>query len=166
MTTVRHFDHARGLELFGLGRLSEALDAFRKALAETDSAELWNDWAAAQHFLGHAGEAEAGFRLALDLDPHDELARTNLNALLASRNPSAVNTDTALGDQTLSDSLTAPVSGDENGRSYFQTHLKRYVETLNLLPRAHPGQRLLELGAAFHHLTPALIQLKGYSQVR
>ena len=166
MMTARHFDHTRGLELFGLSRLSEALEAFRKALAETDSVELWNDWAAAQHFLGHADEAEAGFRLALGLDPHDELASANLNALLALRNPGVVNTDSALGDRTFANSLAAFVSADENGQSYFQTHVKRYVETLNLLPCARPGQRLLELGAAFHHLTPALFHLKGYSQVR
>lgn len=166
MTADRHTDHRRGLQLFGLGRLPEALSAFRKALAETDSAELWNDWAATQHFLGRADEAETGFRLALELDPHDQLAAANLEALLAIRNPAEVSAKNASADQALVEILAASVSTDENERSYFQTHLKRYIETLNLLPDAQPGQQLLELGAAFHHLTPALIRRKGYSEAR
>lgn len=58
------------------------------------------------------------------------------------------------------------VSEDENERSYFDTHIRRYVATLQALPQADPGQRILELGAAFHHLTAALLHCKGYAEVR
>jgi GT2 family glycosyltransferase/tetratricopeptide (TPR) repeat protein/glycosyltransferase involved in cell wall biosynthesis len=55
---------------------------------------------------------------------------------------------------------------EENSQSYFNTHLGRYLATLDLLPDASPGQRLLELGTAFHHLTPALVRWKGYRDIR
>jgi len=58
------------------------------------------------------------------------------------------------------------VGSDENGQSYFNTHLQRYIATLEMLPAGSPGQRLLELGAAFHHLTPALRRWKNYRGVR
>ena len=54
----------------------------------------------------------------------------------------------------------------ENSQSYFNTHLDRYLTTLEVLPGASDGQRLLELGAAFHHLTPALVRWKGYHDIR
>lgn len=63
--------------------------------------------------------------------------------------------------------ISAALPGSqENSQSYFNVHLNRYLKTLELLPNASPGQRLLELGAAFHHLTPALVRSKGYSDVR
>jgi SAM-dependent methyltransferase len=55
---------------------------------------------------------------------------------------------------------------EENSQSYFNTHLNRYLTTLEVLPSASAGQRLLELGAAFHHLTPALVRWKGYLDIR
>jgi 2-polyprenyl-3-methyl-5-hydroxy-6-metoxy-1,4-benzoquinol methylase len=58
------------------------------------------------------------------------------------------------------------VSSEPNEQSYFNMHVGRYVATLEMLPEGSPGQRLLELGAAFHHLTPALRGLKGYQEVR
>ncbi len=58
------------------------------------------------------------------------------------------------------------LSSDANERSYFETHVRRYVATLGLLPEGAKDTRLLELGAAFHHLTPALCKLKGYGEAR
>ena len=58
------------------------------------------------------------------------------------------------------------VSDDANEGSYFETHIARYVATLEALPDGQPGQRPLELGAAFHHLSAALIHCKGYNEVR
>ncbi|HWP85662.1 MAG TPA: glycosyltransferase, partial [Terriglobia bacterium] len=69
-------------------------------------------------------------------------------------------------DAAWEDCLRSFCGASENERSYFQTHLARYLATLRLLPPASPGQRLLELGAAFHHLTPALRLLKGYQDIR
>ncbi|HZU32538.1 MAG TPA: glycosyltransferase, partial [Candidatus Angelobacter sp.] len=54
----------------------------------------------------------------------------------------------------------APVNGPTH--EYFSTHRERYLACLELLPQGKPGQNLLELGASFHHLTPAL-ESKGYS---
>ncbi|HVO57233.1 MAG TPA: glycosyltransferase [Dongiaceae bacterium] len=153
--------HAEGLALFRAGRYQDALRRFQAALAITESAELWNDWAAAQYSMGAADEAAAGFLLAVTLDHTHREAAENL-AALQSRS----------GSTDLRCSLVEPselrrwVSDDENERSYFKTHEKRYLETLRLLPDAGPGTRLLELGAAFHHLTPLLIRNKGYAQTR
>lgn len=55
---------------------------------------------------------------------------------------------------------------DANAADYFQTHLQRFLATLEMLPPARPGDRLLELGAAFHHLTPALRRWAGYQDIR
>jgi GT2 family glycosyltransferase/SAM-dependent methyltransferase/glycosyltransferase involved in cell wall biosynthesis len=187
--------HAEGLSYFAAGRLAEALAAFRRALAETDTAEIWNDWATAQYALGYQHEAEAGFRLALGVDPKNAQAALNLGALLLSsdRSTEAVallelaanhlpaNQAAAAADllvnararpaseisaKVIEDELRRFLSTDANEVSYFETHLKRYVETLKQLPQAGTGHKLLEMGAAFHHLTPSLLRLKGYSEVR
>src|SRR4029077_11114470 len=68
--------------------------------------------------------------------------------------------------QNLEQFLRLYVSEDSNERSYFDTHLRRYVATLQALPDGQPGQQLLELGAAFHHVTAALIHCKRYEEVR
>src|SRR5271165_1939758 len=192
-TTAEH--HAQGLSHFAAGRLSEALVSFSAALKELDSSELWNDWAATHFNLGNKDEAEAGFRCALDADSKNSLAVLNLAALLVAVNNGADAAAilqnalplfsaeqakiaenllqkaraTALQEisaATVSEALQRFVSSEANEQSYFQTHLQRYVETLRLLPAAAPGQTLLELGAAFHHLTPALLTLKSYAEVR
>jgi glycosyltransferase involved in cell wall biosynthesis/2-polyprenyl-3-methyl-5-hydroxy-6-metoxy-1,4-benzoquinol methylase len=67
---------------------------------------------------------------------------------------------------TLEQFLRLYVSEDANERSYFETHIKRYIATLEALPEGQPGQRVLELGAAFHHVTAALIHRKRYEEVR
>src|SRR5438034_8937038 len=76
--------HAHGLALFAERRFEEALESFRKALAEACSSEFWNDWASTQFVLGREDEAEAGFRVALDEDPTNSEAGANLEALLSS----------------------------------------------------------------------------------
>jgi len=61
--------------------------------------------------------------------------------------------------------LRSYVDEGAEGYQYFNNHLSRYLVTLEVLPQARPGQCLLELGALYHHLTPALQKWKGY-QVR
>jgi O-antigen biosynthesis protein len=58
------------------------------------------------------------------------------------------------------------LTSDANERSYFETHVRRYVATLQMLPTGGKDSRILELGAAFHHVTPALPHLRNYSEVR
>ena len=184
-------EHTNALKAFQEGRIEEAARLFGKVLGEEESSEGWNDWATAQFHLSNAEEAEEGYRRALELDDKNVEAAVNLGVLLkhANRNSEAIEwLEQAVPKLTEPDrsSITgmleecrAGVTGDtsstslaahllnfagknDNERSYLQTHLSRYVKTLELLPNAVPGQTLLELGAAFHHLTPSLKALKGY----
>jgi GT2 family glycosyltransferase/SAM-dependent methyltransferase/glycosyltransferase involved in cell wall biosynthesis len=187
--------HNLALALFRNGHSAEALTILREVLGQQESSELWNDWAGIQHTLGHVEEAEAGFRMALQLDPDKLQAALNLGALLAAQKRfreakihltrclnSANALERANAQQLISQigaSLTAWddaalleaylrkfASSDPNESSYFETHLHRYVQTLLDLSMGQPALRLLELGAAFHHLTPALKHCKNYGEVR
>lgn len=189
--------HALALRLYQAGRFEEALALVREALSDGETAELWSDWATIQFRRGAAGEAEAGYRIALEKNPQEAQAAANLGAILISQGRAAEGlfflerglpamtpeqraaaqlkilaarrsgeqqkTWNAAGAEAL---LRQYVSEDANERSYFETHLRRYLATLDSLPHAQPGQRLLELGAAFHHLTPALLHGKSYEEVR
>lgn len=56
---------------------------------------------------------------------------------------------------------------DTNDLKYFDSHLPRFLATLDFLPpAASPRMRALELGTASHYMTPALKRWKGYEQVR
>lgn len=158
--------HAQGVALFDSARFTEALEKFRAALRDSESSELWNDWAAAQFVLGRHEEARAGFLLALELDPRHQQAEANLRALLSLDPQTNATSASALNEAAFAAHVSELVSYNPNEQSYFQTHKSRYFETLKFLPDAFPGQRILELGAAFHHLTPALFSLKGYADVR
>src|SRR5262249_6895620 len=186
--------HREGIDTFKAGDSAKALGCFRAALAESEWADLWSDWGVAQFALGHAEEAEAGFQLAIDIDPGHTDALINLATLLltqgrqaeaASFLPRALETASAeqqgllqqLGSKapctnTAQDLavwagyLRSFLGDDENERSYFETHLRRYLETLVLLPDGSGSRHVLELGAAFHHLTPALVRQKHYASVR
>jgi hypothetical protein len=58
--------------------------------------------------------------------------------------------------------FTSFASEDSHARQYyFKNQLNRYLVLLEILPGA-AGQRLLEVGSSFHHLTPALKLCKGY----
>ncbi|MGA9798834.1 MAG: glycosyltransferase [Terriglobales bacterium] len=183
--------HSKGLSAFQQGRFTEALALLAAALQEQESGELWNDWATTQFQLGNVEEAEEGFRRALELDAGNALAAVNLGVLMsqsdrpdeaipylekaltslpASEQPAVQailaqcrkDLGNTLSPAAVKEYLRGFTGKDENQGSYLQTHLSRYVATLELLPQATPGQTLLELGAAFHHLTPALKTLKGY----
>ncbi|HXZ11065.1 MAG TPA: glycosyltransferase [Candidatus Sulfotelmatobacter sp.] len=68
--------------------------------------------------------------------------------------------------ETLCSYLKLFASTEKNLRIYFEGHLHRYLGTLAFLPPAEgPGRRALELGTAYHYMTPALIRWKGYSEV-
>jgi O-antigen biosynthesis protein len=186
--------HAMAVRLFGAGQKQEAMTLLREVLAEEETSEVWSDWAAVQFSLNLAGEAEKGFRIALELDAENSQAAFNLGlllsrgsnptearpflskslgsashierahaqALLARSTPAGEHHDAGALEEYLRKSLSASA----NEQSYFETHVHRYVATLQQLPRGAAGMRMLELGAAFHHLTPALQCFSGYSEVR
>jgi GT2 family glycosyltransferase/2-polyprenyl-3-methyl-5-hydroxy-6-metoxy-1,4-benzoquinol methylase/glycosyltransferase involved in cell wall biosynthesis len=189
--------HALALRLYEAGRFEEALALLRQALADGESSELWSDWATVQFRRGEAGEAVAGYRIALEMNPNETQAAANLGAILLAQGRAtealpflerglavmtpeqraamqikiiaarhALQLRSFGGQRNFEEFLRLYVSDDTNERSYFETHIRRYVATLEALPAGQPGQRLLELGAAFHHLTAALIHCKGYEEVR
>jgi GT2 family glycosyltransferase/glycosyltransferase involved in cell wall biosynthesis/SAM-dependent methyltransferase len=189
--------HQSGLKLFKEGLYETALREFARALGEEETSDRWNDWATVEVAMDRAGEAEEGFRRALEIDPAHAQAAANLGGLLfklkrygeargflqmslrgleESQKPVAlrllqeIHAKQAACPQTklweLSAYLHRFAGSQENSKSYFKAHLDRYLTTLELLPSAAAGERLLELGAAFHHLTPALVRWKGYGDIR
>jgi Flp pilus assembly protein TadD len=52
---------------------------------EEENSERWNDWAAMQHALGFAEQAEIGFRKAFELDSSNLQAAANLGGMLVTR---------------------------------------------------------------------------------
>src|SRR5258708_30887608 len=187
--------HQRGLALSQQGKIEEARKFLAEALGEEESSERWCDWGAVQFALGAHDDAETAFELSLEMDPANTQAALNLGALLFSSCPFRESIsvlelilphcnpqERAAGEQMLAQSRSkaAPpekvrdledylrgfVSDDPNEQSYFQTHLPRYLDTLLLLPPGTSDHRILELGAAFHHVTPALANRLGYGEVR
>jgi GT2 family glycosyltransferase/SAM-dependent methyltransferase len=178
--------HQRAHELVNENRLDDAVKLLSEALGEAESAELWNDWATIKMVLEKLQEAYAGYERALELEPENAQVQFNLGVLMIQANKlqrgvallqkcngrvtpqeqlavngllqqyqnAASNADYAV---TLEE--FAPATGA--AKEYFATHRDRYLACLELLPQAKPGQTLLELGASFHHLTPAL-ESKGY----
>jgi len=74
--------HQQAIGLYREGRMKEALEKLQVVLKAEENSERWNDWAAVQHALGSAQNAEAGFRKALDLDKNNQEAAANLGCVL------------------------------------------------------------------------------------
>ncbi len=77
--------HQEALRLYAEGRMGEALMQMGAALKEEENSERWNDWAAVQHALGFAEQAEIGFRKAFELDGSNLEAAANLGSMLVTR---------------------------------------------------------------------------------
>ena len=60
--------------------------------------------------------------------------------------------------------LKSFVESGSAGAKYLEDHIRRYLETVRLVPPGGGG-RLLELGAAFHHLTPAFAKFWGCTEI-
>ena len=73
-------------ELFKLGKFQEAARVVSEAIADGESADLWNDWAVAQFGMGELEDAERALRRALSLEAENRQTAENLGALLASQN--------------------------------------------------------------------------------
>jgi FkbM family methyltransferase len=69
--------------LFQKGDYESSAQLLAKALLEKQTSLRWNDWATAKFLAGHVVEAEGGYRKALELEPENIQAMTNLGALLA-----------------------------------------------------------------------------------
>jgi len=72
-------------KLLNEGKQKEALVYLEDAIAQEESAVLWNDWAMLHHRGGDLKRAESGFRRALMLDETDRMASVNLGLLLFSQ---------------------------------------------------------------------------------
>ncbi len=81
--------HTEAILAFQEGHAAEALRLLEELLAVQETSELWNDWAAVQLGAGNVNNAEAGFARALELDPQNADAITNLGLLLLGRGDSA-----------------------------------------------------------------------------
>lgn len=190
MSSLSHKD--RALQRFQSGDVHGAARAFGEALAEQESAELWNDWATCQFHAGRFNEAEEGFRQALVLDGTKPDIVANLGLLLhkqgrrseakdwlekalrelpaESREPIAailveyrkIHPDSQPCAESPSVFLHNVVGNSSEEQVYFEARLGQYCEILKALPGALPGQRLLEVGAKYRHLTPAFSALKAY----
>jgi FkbM family methyltransferase len=69
-------------QLIQQGKPRQATMLLDAAIAQGETAELWNDWATLQYGCGNAGQAERGYRRALDLDGSHRQAAVNLGLLL------------------------------------------------------------------------------------
>jgi glycosyltransferase involved in cell wall biosynthesis/2-polyprenyl-3-methyl-5-hydroxy-6-metoxy-1,4-benzoquinol methylase len=177
--------HQLALELVNTGQLEDAAKLLAEAIGAQETAELWNDWATINVALEKPKEARAGYERALELEPLNFQAQFNLGALLATQGwpgramkvlrqcSGHVSAEEQRAVDMLvqrhgvmEDSCAAVLddfaAADGASAEYFSTHRERYLACLEMLPQGKPGQKLLELGASFHHLTPAL-EARGYT---
>src|SRR5208282_2832097 len=76
--------HQQGLQHFHEGRLEDALQLLGEAIAEGETSERWNDWAAIQLAARNPADAEKALRRALKLEPENLQVAANLGGVLAS----------------------------------------------------------------------------------
>jgi len=76
--------HRQGIHHFREGRLEEALQLLGEALAEGETGERWNDWAAVQLAAKNPADAEKALRRALKLEPQNLQWAANLGGVLMS----------------------------------------------------------------------------------
>ncbi|MGA8221738.1 MAG: class I SAM-dependent methyltransferase [Candidatus Acidiferrales bacterium] len=82
--TLSRDKHEQGLQHFRDGQVEVALQLLGEAIAEGETSERWNDWAAVQLAAHNVADAEKAFRRALKLEPENFEAAANLGAVLAS----------------------------------------------------------------------------------
>ncbi len=69
--------------LFQRGDYEGSAQLLAKGLLNEQTSIRWNDWATAKFLAGHVIDAEGGYRKALEMQPDNIQAVTNLGALLA-----------------------------------------------------------------------------------
>ena len=77
--------HRHVAQLFQEERYQEATVLLSQTLLAQETSDGWNDWATAQLARGRPGEAEQGYRRALELDSLNNQAAANLGILLVSK---------------------------------------------------------------------------------
>ena len=150
---------------FTAGQTDEAEAAFRAAL-DLEPGNLQALLNLGALLASTARHSEA--RDILAQAPSDPAQSTDYIALqsLSSQVRQALSNDPGCDESFLREYLRRFASLDENERSYFDVHLPRFAATLALVPNGNADMRLLELGAAFHHQSPALLRWKKYGEVR
>ncbi len=124
------------------GRVAEAHEWLRQALAETTELEWLNDFGVLAHQRGRADEAEALLRAVLAIDPEDADATENLAALSAAQaGPDARwrRSDTLGGPDP---SMYERVFPGMPRPDIISEHTSRYAYALGLVG----GKRVLDLG--------------------
>src|SRR5712671_3919411 len=149
---------------FASGKFDEAEVAFRVALSiDTHNAQAAFSLGALLHQQSRLAEALPFLRQGLTSPAS---AESSMAEQLLSTYPVTPLLEPAQSARRFEKYLRTFLRDDPNERSYFETHVHRYVATLQALPQGNPSLRLLELGAAFHHLSPALKTCKNYGEVR
>jgi GT2 family glycosyltransferase/glycosyltransferase involved in cell wall biosynthesis/SAM-dependent methyltransferase len=144
--------------------LEEAEVGFRIAL-ETDarSAQAAFNLGVLLHRQGRHSESVPFLEQGLNVVNASERA---VARQLLLRTPGTATSSFSRDASQIEEYLRKFVSADFNERSYFETHVHRYVATIQVLPDGNDSMRVLELGAAFQHLTPAIRRCKGFGEVR
>jgi len=75
--------YGQAVDLFQNGDYEKAAQLLAKVLLEKQTSARWNEWATAKFLAGHPVEAEGGYRRALDMQPENAQAITNLGSLMA-----------------------------------------------------------------------------------
>lgn len=108
-------------------------------------------------------DSAAKVHAAPGVRPAQAAADTGLAQAVADTGP--VRVAGSLSEGEVLGFLKSFAEAGSDGAHYLEDHLKRFVETLRLVPRGDGGKKLLELGAAFHHLTPGFARFCGYTEI-
>lgn len=113
---LAHFFNNLGAEYMQRGKVAEAFQAFRRALAENDSsfAPAWDGLGTLYARMGHSFHAEAAFLRALEIDKSDLTAMNNLTALYDRR-----------GEPELAKRYRNKVTRHRMRNPYYRFHLAR-----------------------------------------
>jgi O-antigen biosynthesis protein len=148
---------------FRIGQSEEAETGFRLALEQdpTNTQAALNLGA----LLLSAGRSQEGAQLLAQAAEGIKQEEREAANLLLTKVPPPTEDVGRIPPREVERYLRRFLSQDVNERSYFETHIRRYLATLEMLPSGNGQSRILELGAAFHHITPALLHFKKYGEV-
>jgi len=138
--------YSRAENLAAQGDYHAARTEYDKLLRDADRvgpvllAQIHNDLGFINFIAGEIDEARAEFKRALAVDPFCKEAHENcrrLDELVHGH----------LSDGEVESCLRGFYGDNASAMDYIMVHLRRFTDTLNFLPKASEGMRLLELGA-------------------